>query len=67
VLDRGTGIAPEDDERVFDPFFTRKTKGSGVGLAIARRFAEAAGAELRLEPRAGGGTAARLRAPRVTA
>jgi two-component system, NtrC family, sensor histidine kinase HydH len=67
VLDRGTGIAPEDSERVFDPFFTRKTKGSGVGLAIARRFAEAAGAELSLEARPGGGTAARLRAPRVTA
>jgi two-component system sensor histidine kinase HydH len=67
VLDRGTGIEPGDAERVFDPFFTRKTRGSGVGLAIARRFAEASGAELRLEPRPGGGTAARLLAPRVQA
>lgn len=67
VLDRGTGIAAEDAERVFDPFFTRKTTGSGVGLAIARSFAEAAGAELRLDPRPGGGTAARLVARRVVA
>ncbi len=67
VMDRGTGIASGDAERVFDPFFTRKTSGSGVGLAIARRFAEAAGAELRLDPRSGGGTIARLLAPRVPA
>ncbi len=67
VLDRGAGIAPEDSDRVFDPFFTRKIKGSGVGLAIARRFADAAGAELRLESRAGGGTSARLLARRVPA
>ena len=65
VLDRGTGIPSDDRERVFDPFFTRKTKGSGVGLAIARRFAEAAGAEIRLEPRPDGGTRARLLAKRV--
>ena len=67
VMDRGTGIAPEDGERVFDPFFTRKTTGSGVGLAISLRFAEAAGAELRLDPRPGGGTVARLLARRVPA
>ncbi len=67
VLDRGAGIAPEDSDRVFDPFFTRKIKGSGVGLAIARRFVDAAGAELRLEPRDGGGTSARLLARRVPA
>ncbi len=67
VADRGTGIADDDAERVFDPFFTRKTTGSGVGLAIARRFAEAAGAELRLDPRPGGGTIARLAARRVSA
>lgn len=65
VLDRGAGIATNDAEHVFDPFFTRKVKGTGVGLAIARRFAEAADAVLDLQPRPGGGTRARLVCKRI--
>jgi len=64
VLDRGAGIPPEVRAKVFDPFFTSKTKGSGIGLAIARRFVEAAGGEIELEDRTGGGTAARVLLPR---
>ena len=56
VLDRGAGIAASERERVFDPFFTTKPKGSGIGLAICRRFVHAAGGTLELRPRAGGGT-----------
>jgi signal transduction histidine kinase len=67
VLDRGAGIPSDDSERVFDPFFTCKTRGSGVGLAIARRFADAVGARIRLEPRPDGGTSAQLLAKRVPA
>ena len=58
VLDRGAGIAASERERVFDPFFTTKPKGSGIGLAICRRFVHAAGGTLELRPRAGGGTEA---------
>ena len=64
VLDRGAGIPPEVRAKGFDPFFTSKTKGSGIGLAIARRFVEAAGGEIELEDRTGGGTAARVLLPR---
>ena len=64
VLDRGAGIPPEIRSKVFDPFFTSKTKGSGIGLAVARRFVEAAGGELELEDRPGGGTVARVLLPR---
>jgi two-component system sensor histidine kinase HydH len=64
VLDRGPGIPAEIRSKVFDPFFTSKTKGSGIGLAVARRFVEAAGGELELEDRPGGGTVARVLLPR---
>jgi two-component system sensor histidine kinase HydH len=64
VLDRGSGIPPEIRAKVFDPFFTSKTKGSGIGLAIARHFVEAAGGQLELADRPGGGTVARVFLPR---
>jgi signal transduction histidine kinase len=43
VTDTGTGIAPENQTRIFEPYFTTKPKGSGLGLAITRRIIEAHG------------------------
>jgi two-component system sensor histidine kinase HydH len=63
VRDRGKGIPPELSQRVFDPFFTDKVHGSGVGLSLSRRFVEAAGGTLALLPRRGGGTEARVTLP----
>lgn len=63
VLDRGPGIPPADRERVFDPFYTTKSRGTGIGLSVCRRFAEAAGGGVGLEERPGGGTRARLALP----
>jgi signal transduction histidine kinase len=42
VADQGTGITPEDRERLFDPFFTTKAPGEGTGLGLANslRLAE---------------------------
>lgn len=64
VTDRGAGL-PEgmDSERLFVPFFTTKTRGFGLGLALARRFARDAGGDLVLERRKHGGTRARLSLP----
>jgi PAS domain S-box-containing protein len=41
VKDTGTGISPEDMRKIFEPLFTTKTKGIGLGLAISKRLVEA--------------------------
>ncbi len=46
VMDDGPGIDPEDLPRIFDPFFTRRQGGSGLGLSIAHRAVQAHGGAL---------------------
>lgn len=67
VMDRGTGVAPGRAEQVFGAFVTDKPGGSGIGLAISRRFVEAAGGTVHLVPRDRGGTEARVELPRAAA
>lgn len=57
ILDRGPGIAEEHVARIFEPFFTTKARGSGLGLALAKKNIEASGGAVRYERRAGGGSA----------
>jgi signal transduction histidine kinase len=63
VLDRGGGVAPHDRERIFEPFFTTKEKGSGIGLALARKVARSAGGDILYEDRQGGGACFTLLLP----
>ena len=57
VADRGGGVAPEHESRLFTPFFTTKERGLGLGLAICRSVAEMHGGRLWHDKRPEGGTA----------
>jgi two-component system sensor histidine kinase HydH len=64
VSDAGPGLPDDGAARIFDPFFTTRTNGSGLGLAVARRVAEAHGGSITAENRAQGGATFRLELPR---
>jgi len=49
VKDSGSGISPEDRERIFDPYFTTKQSGTGLGLTLARQIIEAHGGKISVE------------------
>ena len=55
VSDSGPGIAPDERERIFRPFYTTKHAGTGLGLAIVRQVVERHRGSIALEDVAGGG------------
>jgi signal transduction histidine kinase len=69
VSDEGPGLPDHELETAFEPFHrgersrNRQTGGAGLGLAVARQAARAAGGDVTLSNRAGGGLAARLTLP----
>lgn len=68
VKDKGTGFDPHQRDNLFDPFYTTKDKGSGIGLAVSRRFIEAAGGTLTARNRQNGGACFTITMPsRLTA
>ncbi len=60
IADRGPGISADRVDQVFEPFFTGKHGGTGLGLFISRELCECNGATLRYEPRPGGGSIFRV-------
>jgi len=56
VRDTGIGIPPENIPRIFEPFWTDKTRGTGLGLALCRKIAQEHGGSLTVESVVGGGT-----------
>ncbi|MEQ8786362.1 MAG: protoglobin domain-containing protein [Pirellulaceae bacterium] len=64
VRDNGPGIAADARERIFQPFFTTKTKGTGLGMSIAQRIVEAHGGTIAVLPNSRGGAAVEFFLPR---
>jgi two-component system sensor kinase FixL len=60
VSDTGSGIPPEMMSQLFQPFFTTKRHGMGVGLSISRTIVEAHGGKIEVSPNPGGGTVFRF-------
>jgi signal transduction histidine kinase len=56
VEDTGEGIAPEDLDKIFEPFYTRKQEGTGLGLSIAKQIVEEHHGEIRVLSELGKGT-----------
>jgi two-component system sensor kinase FixL len=63
VADTGSGIAPEIEAKLFQPFVTTKSDGMGIGLSVCRTIVEAHGGRLWMEPNAGGGSVFRFTVP----
>lgn len=61
VADNGPGIAPEQREKIFVPFFTTKRQGSGVGLTLVRQIATAHNATVDVSNTLGGGATVSMR------
>lgn len=56
VLDRGVGLPDEARGRIFEPFFSARSGGTGLGLAVCQGLVTAHGGTIRAEPREGGGS-----------
>jgi two-component system sensor histidine kinase HydH len=63
VIDRGTGIDPKNLESIFNPFFTTKSEGVGLGLAIVSKIIDEHGGQIEVESTLGEGSVFRVYLP----
>jgi|LSQX01.1.fsa_nt_gb two-component system nitrogen regulation sensor histidine kinase NtrY len=56
IEDEGKGIHSEDLSRIFEPYFSRKSKGTGLGLALVKKLCDANGAVIRVKSKPGVGS-----------
>jgi PAS domain S-box-containing protein len=66
VRDNGPGLNPEQEARLFEPFYTTKVKGTGLGMAIVKRIVESHGGQILVTHGAGPGLELTLVLPRST-
>jgi signal transduction histidine kinase len=64
-VDSGVGIADEDKEKIFNPFFTTKERGTGLGLAIVHTIIEVHNGMIGVESNAGQGATFTISMPLV--
>jgi signal transduction histidine kinase len=67
IQDRGIGIAPEDMAHIFDPYFTTRRAGTGLGLPITKNIIEGLGGTIAVSSRRGEGTEIRIDLPQMPA
>jgi nitrogen fixation/metabolism regulation signal transduction histidine kinase len=67
IADNGPGLPEGFGERWFEPYTTSKSKGTGLGLAVAKKIAEEHGGSIRADNRSGGGAVFSVRLPRESA
>ncbi|HVH99957.1 MAG TPA: ATP-binding protein [Enhygromyxa sp.] len=63
VRDRGPGVPADQREKIFQPFHTTRTRGTGLGLAVSRRIVELHGGTVEVEQNPGGGALFRVTIP----
>ena len=63
ISDTGEGMEADALERVFEPYFSTKTSGTGLGLPIAKRNVELSGGRISIDSRKGGGTTVTIELP----
>ncbi len=66
IEDPGQGMDAETLKRLFDPFFSTKESGTGLGMAIVQRIVDRAGGFIRVDSKPGCGTTIRVHLPRVS-
>jgi two-component system sensor histidine kinase HydH len=64
IRDRGPGLAEADLDRMFEPFFTRRTRGTGLGLAVCKRLVDLHGGTIAAHNADGGGAEFSIALPR---
>jgi two-component system NtrC family sensor kinase len=62
-IDTGVGVAPEDRAKLFEPFYTTKTQGTGLGLAVSYGIVEAHGGHIQVESAVGSGSTFTVQLP----
>jgi len=65
VSDQGCGISPENLEKIFEPFHTTKSYGTGLGLPIVKRIIDSHGGRLSIDSKEGAGTTVEIRLPLI--
>jgi signal transduction histidine kinase len=67
VIDNGCGIAPQDQKRIFEPFFSTRQGGTGLGLFLSLNFVRRWGGELHVTSEPGRGSTFEIVLPALVA